>query len=172
MCSVLPSPGISILAQIFCITRYVFWIDHKRRFFVAGFNFDGSAPFTFFWLDIADSPSSSGIPTASSHTQYEKLPYSLYIDVNVTFPFKYTNTQFKTLSVWCAEFSVLFGQVSIPAASLGSFTCNKLGPIEIGKTPPSHDVSRGYVCIGAHYNWINPSLITTGIHLLLGTGLE
>lgn len=127
---------------------HVFMDRQQRRFFVAGFHLDGVAPFSFFWLDVADVATASGIKTASSHSQYGILPYSPSIDVNVTFPPKHTNTQFKSLSVWCVEFFVSFGQVTIPDVSPDTFTCNGYGPVEIGKTPPSHDVTGDMYVLG------------------------
>ena len=127
---------------------YVFMDRAQRRFFVAGFNLDEFAPLSFFWLDVGAIATASGLKAASSHSQYLILPRSPYIDVNVTFPPGFTNTQFLTLSVWCIEFFVSFGQVSIPAATPDTFTCDNLGPVWIGFLPPSHDVTGNMYILG------------------------
>ena len=127
---------------------HVFMDRSQRRFFVAGFNLDGDAPFSFFWFDVGENATASGIKTAASHTQYEILTFSPYIDVNVTFPPGYTNTQFQTLSVWCVDFYVSFGQVTIPAAASDAFTCDSFGPEVIANSPLSHDVTADMYILG------------------------
>ena len=127
---------------------HVFMDRAQRRLFIAGFNFDGDAPFSFFWFDVGENATASGIKGAAGHTQYEILSFASYIDVNVTFPPGHTNTQFQTLSVWCADFEVSFGQVTIPAAASNTLTCDSFGPEVIANSPLSHNVSADMYILG------------------------
>ena len=57
------------------------------------------------------------------------------------------NTDYRSLSVWCQDFSVSFGHVEIPVVS-DSFSCSNAGDVNLGSSPAKHDVSAQVSVVG------------------------
>ncbi|KAI6661623.1 Protein Skeletor, isoforms B/C [Oopsacas minuta] len=122
---------------------HVFLDRSQYRFFVAGLDTDDKAPAAYMWLDTSVIPTAAGV-RAGYNGGYGKVLDIIDIDANVTYPPEHVNTVFQSLSVWCVDFYVSFGQVTIPPAPATGFTCTDFGPVKIGFDPKIHDIS-GYM---------------------------
>ena len=126
---------------------YVFIDRATRRLFIAALDLDGSAPAAYLWLDTSATPSANG-QIAGGNGVYGKISNYMDRDVNVTVPVGYTNTQFRSFSVWCEQFSVSFGHVNIPVVAADSFACSDFGPQSLGESPPLNSVSANVYVLG------------------------
>ena len=134
---------------------HVFLDRTFRRFFVAGLDFDGAPPASYFWLDTQDVPTAAGI-RAGYNGGYGRVLSAVDVDANVTLPPGQALTNFRTLSVWCVDFYVSFGQVDISTPlSSDPFACTNYGPSHLGYTPPSHDVAADVYVLGPNTIGLN-----------------
>jgi len=94
----------------------VYAVD-SRTIFIKKFNYDGEAPAAYFYVGNTAKPSNEGAArlrderggTASLTRRYRNK------DVTLSLPEGKTLRDIKWFSVWCDEFAVNFGDVSIPA---------------------------------------------------------
>ncbi|XP_017001355.2 protein Skeletor, isoforms B/C isoform X1 [Drosophila takahashii] len=94
----------------------VYAVD-SRTIFIKKFNYDGEAPAAYFYVGNTARPSNEGAArlrderggTASLTRRYRNK------DVTLSLPEGKTLRDIKWFSVWCDEFAVNFGDVSIPA---------------------------------------------------------
>lgn len=93
----------------------VYAVD-SRTIFVKKFNYDGEAPAAYFYVGNTPKPSNEGAyrlrdergGTASLTKRYRNK------DITLSLPEGITLKDIKWFSVWCDEFAVNFGDVSIP----------------------------------------------------------
>ncbi|XP_043652121.1 protein Skeletor, isoforms D/E isoform X1 [Drosophila teissieri] len=93
----------------------VYAVD-SRTIFIKKFNYDGEAPAAYFYVGNTGRPSNEGAArlrderggTASLTRRYRNK------DVTLSLPEGKTLRDIKWFSVWCDEFAVNFGDVSIP----------------------------------------------------------
>ena len=137
------------------LAGHVFFDRLNRRLFVAGLFLDGSAPAAYMWLDTNPTPSSAGI-IAGYNGGYGRVDDVSNQDSNVTLPVGYTQTAFRSLSVWCKAFTVSFGHVNIPVGTTDSFDCSStFGAVQIGLTPTKHSVSGNVYVLGPNTIGLN-----------------
>ncbi|EDW84281.2 uncharacterized protein Dwil_GK13233 [Drosophila willistoni] len=94
----------------------VYAVD-SRTIFIKKFNYDGEAPAAYFYVGSTGKPSNEGGlrlrdergGTASLTRRYRNK------DVTLSLPEGKTLRDIKWFSVWCDEFAVNFGDVSIPS---------------------------------------------------------
>jgi Electron transfer DM13 len=101
------------------------WLLTKKILEIRNFNYDGTAPATYFWVDTSAIPSGSGmvIPDGSPSlgcalsSADPPLPAASNVTQLVEFPGDLTIDDFLggSLSVWCENFSANFGDLVFPA---------------------------------------------------------
>ncbi|KAI6661625.1 Protein Skeletor, isoforms B/C [Oopsacas minuta] len=131
------------------LSGHVFFDSSNRRLFVAGLNLDGSAPAAYMWLSTSTTPSGGGRRTGYNG-RYGKVDDVNNQDANVTYPVPLSDVQvvYRSLSVWCVDFSVSFGHVVIPEVT-DSFGCStSYGSVKLGDTPAKHGVSANVYVLG------------------------
>ena len=128
------------------LAGHVFFDASNRRIFVAGLNLDSNAPAAYMWLSLTTNPTASGV-RAGYNGGYGRVDGVSNLDVNVTYPSGGVNTDYRSLSVWCQDFSVSFGHVEIPVVS-DSFACSTSGAVMLGNSPASHSVSANVYVLG------------------------
>ena len=137
------------------LAGHVFYDRLNRRLFVAGLFLDGSAPAAYMWLDTSATPSAAG-KIAGYNGAYGRVDDVSNQDANVTVPVGYTQTTFRSLSVWCEQFFVSFGHVEIPVGTTDSFDCSStFGPVQIGSTPAVHSVTGNVYVLGPNTIGLN-----------------
>lgn len=92
----------------------VFAVD-SRTLFIKGFNYDGEGPAAYFYVGNSRAPTNQG----AFRIRDEKgsagvLPKYRNKDITLTLPEGKTLRDIKWFSIWCDEFSVDFGSVTIP----------------------------------------------------------
>ena len=128
------------------LAGHVFFDASNRRLFVAGLYLDGSAPAAYMWLSTSTTPLSTGM-RAGYNGGYGRVDDVNNLDVNVTYPPGGVNKGYRSLSVWCEDFSVSFGHVIIPVVS-DSFACTEPDEVSLGNTPASHGVTAKVSVLG------------------------
>ena len=128
------------------LAGHVFFDASNRRLFVAGLYLDGSAPAAYMWLSTSTTPLSTGM-RAGYNGGYGRVDDVNNLDVNVTYPPGGVNKDYRSLSVWCEDFTVSFGHVIIPVVS-DSFACTEPDDVSLGFSPAKHGVSAKVFVVG------------------------
>ncbi|XP_011185921.1 protein Skeletor, isoforms B/C isoform X2 [Zeugodacus cucurbitae] len=94
----------------------VYAVD-SRTLFIKNFNYDGEAPAAYFYVGNTAKPSNDGAQRLRDERGGVTALSRRYRNKDITLPLPDGKTlrDFKWFSVWCDEFAVNFGHVSIPA---------------------------------------------------------
>ncbi|XP_050318920.1 protein Skeletor, isoforms B/C isoform X1 [Bactrocera neohumeralis] len=93
----------------------VYAVD-SRTLFIKNFNYDGEAPAAYFYVGSTAKPSNDGAQRLRDERGGVTALNRRYRNKDITLPLPDGKTlrDFKWFSVWCDEFAVNFGHVSIP----------------------------------------------------------
>ncbi|XP_053947479.1 protein Skeletor, isoforms D/E isoform X1 [Anastrepha ludens] len=94
----------------------VYAVD-SRTLFIKNFNYDGEAPAAYFYVGNTPKPSNDGAQRLRDERGGDTALTRRYRNKDITLPLPDGKTlrDIKWFSVWCDEFAVNFGDVSIPS---------------------------------------------------------
>ncbi|XP_017465678.1 PREDICTED: protein Skeletor, isoforms B/C [Rhagoletis zephyria] len=94
----------------------VYAVD-SRTLFIKSFNYDGEAPAAYFYVGNTPKPSNDGAQRLRDERGGDSALTRRYRnkDVTLSLPDGKTLRDIKWFSVWCDEFAVNFGDVSVPS---------------------------------------------------------
>jgi len=91
----------------------VYAVD-SRTIFIKNFHYDGQGPGAYFYAGSSDRPSNDGYQVPNEKGSMEVLQRYTGQNLVLSLPSGKTLRNVKWLSVWCEEFEVNFGEVTIP----------------------------------------------------------
>lgn len=96
------------------VTGNVFAVD-SRTIFIKDFTYDGEGPAAYFYVGASKTPSNTGgFRIRDERGSSGVLKKYIKKDIVLTLPEGKTLRDIKWFAVWCDEFSVNFGSVTIP----------------------------------------------------------